>query len=313
MRLLVLILLSFCYKVIFPQGAAANLPRVASGTICRLPDFPSEYIVPRNVDVWIPDGYDRNTKYAVIYMHDGQMLFDSTYNWNHQEWGVDETAGRLIAEKITKPFIVVGICNTGPSRHIEYCPQKPFNSLPSSYRDSLITLARRSDGRVIFAGEVRSDNYVRFIVNELKPYIDSAHSTFPDKDHTFIGGSSMGGLISLYAICEYPEVFGGAACLSTHWPVIYTSENNPFPLAILNYLDLNLPAPADHKIYFDYGTETLDAMYEPFQLRVDEIMKEKGYPEKNWETLKFPGEEHSEKAWRKRLEIPIKFLLGIPE
>jgi enterochelin esterase-like enzyme len=243
-------------------------------------------------------------------MQDGQMLFDSTCNWNHQEWGVDETAGRLINDGITEPFIVVGIWNTGSARHTEYCPQKPFNSLSTAYRDSLISLARRQNGTAVFSGEVQSDNYLKFIVFELKPYIDSAFSTLPDRDHTFIGGSSMGGLISLYAICEYPGIFRGAACLSTHWPVIFSLENNPFPDAIVSYLEDHLPDPGLHKIYFDYGTETLDALYEPFQLRVDEIMKARGYTEKNWETLKFPGENHSEKAWGKRLETPLKFLFS---
>lgn len=309
MRTMILITLLVFNVGLFSQESLNDLPNVASGSIQRIENFPSKFVTSRNVDVWLPDGYNKLDRYPVLYMHDGQMLFDSTYNWNRQEWGVDETAGHLIADKITRPFIVVGIWNTGPSRHTEYCPQKPFDNLSESYRDSLIALSRRNDGSVIFNGEVQSDNYLKFIVSELKPYVDSTFSTQTDKDNTFIAGSSMGGLISLYAISEYPDIFGGAACLSTHWTVIYTAENNPFPGAIINYLREHLPSPADHKIYFDYGTETLDALYEPFQIKVDEVMKENGYTEKNWKTLKFFGEEHSEKAWGKRLEIPLKFLL----
>ena len=116
-------------------------------------------------------------------------------------------------------------------------------------------------------------------------------------------GSSMGGLISLYAICEYPQVFGGAGCVSTHW---LAGEN-----MLVDYFGAALPDPIDHKLYFDYGTETLDADYEPYQLRMDERLAARGYErDQNWVTRKFPGAEHSEVAWRTRVRIPLEFLLG---
>jgi enterochelin esterase-like enzyme len=242
-------------------------------------------------------------------MHDGQMLFDSTTTWNRQEWAVDETAGRLILEGKIRPCIVVGIWNAGPARHSEYFPQGPFESLPSVFQDSLLQLAKRNESTSLFTVQVYSDDYLKFIVGELKPYIDSAFSTLSDPANTFIAGSSMGGLVSLYAICEYPEIFGGAACLSTHWPGIFSVENNPIPETFLDYLRQNLPSPENHKIYFDYGTETLDALYEPYQEEADKIMKQKGYTKKNWKTLKFEGEDHSENAWRGRFEVPLAFLL----
>jgi enterochelin esterase-like enzyme len=120
----------------------------------------------------------------------------------------------------------------------------------------------------------------------------------------------MGGLISLYAICEYPEVFGGAACLSTHWPGTFAAENNPVPEAFIQYLNKNLPSPETHKIYFDYGDQTLDAMYPPLQKKVDKVMKAKGFTDINWETKFFPGKDHSEKSWSERFDIPVIFLLG---
>ena len=104
-------------------------------------------------------------------------------------------------------------------------------------------------------------------------------------------------------------MFGGAACLSTHWPGIFRKENNAFPNAMNQYLKANLPKAKNHQIYFDYGTETLDAMYEHYQLEVDKIMTNKGYSNKNWMTKKFEGENHSEIAWRKRVKIPLEFLL----
>lgn len=157
---------------------------------------------------------------------------------------------------------------------------------------------------------MQSDNYLKFIVEELKPLIDQKYATKPEKEFTVIAGSSMGGLISMYAICEYPEIFSRAACISTHWPGTFTLENNPIPDAFVSYLSKNLPDPNSHKIYFDYGTATLDALYEPCQMKVDSVMKFKGYSSENWTTRKFEGENHTENAWKKRLDIPVTFLLG---
>ena len=94
------------------------------------------------------------------------------------------------------------------------------------------------------------------------------------------------------------------------WAGGHKNEENLVPDAFLKYLRENLPPPAEHCIYFDFGTETLDGLYEPHQLRVDQIMIGKGYDRSNWQTLKFEGEEHSETAWQKRLHIPLKFLLA---
>jgi len=115
----------------------------------------------------------------------------------------------------------------------------------------------------------------------------------------------------MYAICEYPKIFGGAACLSTHWPGVFAAEHNPIPNTFFNYLKANLPNAKAHMIYFDCGTATLDALYPPLQKKVDVIMKQKGYSSKNWITKEFVGAEHTERAWSKRLDIPMEFLLGV--
>lgn len=289
---------------------AQTLPQVVSGKIERMENFKSNYVTDRNIDVWLPDNYSSSKKYNVLYMHDGQMLYDSEMAWNKQAWNVDDVLTKLVTENKIQDVIVVGIWNGGITRHIDYFPQKAFESLTQSQQDSIYK-ANRSNGQSVFNNQkVNSDNYLKFIVKELKPIIDKKYSVYTDAKHTFIAGSSMGGLISMYAICEYPKVFGGAACISTHWPGIFAVENNPIPNAFFEYLKKHLPNPKNHKIYFDYGTATLDAMYEPFQLKVDEIMKVKGFTSQNWSTQKFEGEEHSEKSWNKRLHIPIEFLLG---
>lgn len=288
----------------------SQLPSVSSGTLKRHESFYSHYITARHIDVWLPEGYSVTRKYSVLYMHDGQMLFDSATTWNKQTWDADDVITKLLQENKINDVIVVGIWNGGTTRHTDYFPQKPFESLTLEQKEKIFTAARANGNSVFNEQKINSDNYLKFLVKELKPFIDKNYSTYKDRSHTFIAGSSMGGLISMYAICEYPKVFGGAACMSTHWPGIFSMEGNPIPDAFINYLKTKLPDPKKHKIYFDYGTATLDALYPPLQQKADEVMKEKGFTGKNWITKEFPGEDHSEKAWHKRLHIPLTFLLG---
>lgn len=295
-------------SILLAFSAKAQEVKVTSGKIQRFANFQSKLIDARNVDVWLPEGYSNKEKYAVLYMHDGQALYDAESTWNKQAWEIDQVAGKLISEGKTQKFIIVGIWNNGQKRHPEYFPQKPYESLSQIQKDT-ITAQLQKAGRTKEIFAPYSDLYLKFLVTELKPFIDKNFSTKPDQKNTFIAGSSMGGLISMYAICEYPKVFGGAACISTHWPGVFSSDNNPIPDAFVNYLKTNLPNPKDHKIYFDYGDQTLDALYKPLQEKADAVMKAEGFTSKNWETKFFPGENHSEEAWAKRLDIPLLFLL----
>lgn len=269
----------------------------------HLADFPSKHVLARHVDVWLPPGYDPQAKagYQVLYMHDGQNLFDAATAGYGVEWGIDEALLKLMASGEVAPTIVVGVWNT-PRRFMEYAPNKPLAFTPDTFR-----VRRQEEFKV---EQSFSDEYLRFLVTELKPYIDSAYHTRPDRAHTFVMGSSMGGLISLYALLEYPSVFGGAGCVSTHWPLSLRYNDQTFTTAMLKYMDAQLPRSNKPRIYFDYGTATLDALYEPSQVRVDSLMRAKGYTHKHWMSQKFEGAEHNEKAWQQRVHIPLSFLLN---
>lgn len=283
---------------------------LAAGHVDRYENFNSQYVEARTVDVWLPDNYDPAARYNVVYMHDGQMLFDSTTTWNKQEWGVDEVMGQLQSTGKIPGCIVVGIWNVPLWRHADYFPQKPYEQL-SAEGKQLISDWKDAGGNPYFAnGAAKSDNYLKFIVTELKPFIDSTYAVNTDRAHTFIMGSSMGGLISMYAICEYPEIFGGAACLSTHWTGLYFTDGNPIPEQFLQYLKKHAPSPADHLLYFDHGTETLDAMYGTYQIKADAILKKAGYTSSDYFSKTFTGTSHTEKAWRDRLDIPLMFLMS---
>ena len=269
----------------------------AFGILLRYEDFPSRRVQPRHVDVWLPPGYasSPDTRFPVIYMHDGQNLFLPENSYAGIPWGIDLALERLIAAGKTAGAVVVGIWNSGPTRWSEYAPQKPAETLPGE------EFRARFSHRL--AGPVFSDSYLRFIVEELKPFIDAACRTLPGPSSTFVMGSSMGGLVSLYALCEYPAVFGGAGCLSTHW---VAGED-----LIVDYFGRALPPPGAHRLYFDYGTLTADAAYEPFQRRMDAHLLAAGYtPGKDWLTLKFEGADHSEQSWSERVHIPLEFFLG---
>lgn len=284
----------------------AQLPKVVSGRIERISDFKSQYVTSRNIDVWLPENYSMSKKYAVLYMQDGQMLYDPDITWNKQSWNVDDVISGLIKNGEIRNTIVVGVWNDSKLRHFDYFPQKPFESLTVTEKDTVQSQLKKS-GRSDQVFSPNSDNYLKFLVTELKPFIDKKYSTHKDRAHTFIAGSSMGGLISMYAICEYPDVFGGAACLSTHWTGTFTNDNNPFPESVLKYLSKNLPDPKNHKIYFDCGDQTLDALYPDIQKKADAIMVKAGYSSKNWKTLYSREKIIVKRPGIKGSEYPLSF------
>jgi enterochelin esterase-like enzyme len=162
-----------------------------------------------------------------------------------------------------------------------------------------------------------SDALIAFITRELKPAIDKRFAVDGKREATFVMGSSMGGLMAWYTLAEKPEVFGGAAALSTHWPGPYLSldanTHDPAPASFIAYIRRHFPSPAHHRIYFDHGTKTLDADYGPIQKRVDQVLRAKGWGGNHFESRVFPGADHSEKSWAARLAIPMTFLLGRPD
>jgi predicted alpha/beta superfamily hydrolase len=295
------IFLFFLFAIILQNIGFGQNAKSTVGKVRHFEKFPSIYVQARHVDVWLPADYDSTQKYAVLYMHDGQMLYDSTSTWNHQEWQIDEAMTKLLQDKKIRNTIVVGIWNNGAFRHSEYFPQKAIKYIPKNIADSL--------NKINFQGKAQADNYLRFLTKELKPFIDKTFSTYTDKDNTFIAGSSMGGLISFYAICEYPKIFGAAACISTHWIGDVKQKNDFIPQAFQKYFAKNMPSPKKHRLYFDYGTVALDSLYKRHQIEMDKILQAKGYTENNCTSKEFVGEDHSEKSWAKRIQIPLVFLL----
>lgn len=261
---------------------------------------PSQRVPERHVQVWLPPGYaDGRQRYPVLYMHDGQNVFarGAATGSGFGRWNIDLAMDRLLREGKVRPAIIVAIDNT-PNRTGEYMPGAAYRIAQSRGLK-----VRTSRGVGLQPQELHSDDYLRYLVEELKPYIDGRYRTLRGRRDTFVMGSSMGGLISLYAMSEYPKVFGGAACLSTHWPI---GDG-----VMLDYLPEHLPDPATHRLYFDRGTATLDATYPAYQDRADGIARANGYVEgRNFMTRVFEGAAHDEASWSTRADIPLRFLLA---
>jgi predicted alpha/beta superfamily hydrolase len=243
------------------------------------PQFTSQHLPhARNVLVYLPPGYNEGTtQHPVLYLHDGQNLFDAATSFAGEEWGVDETAQRLISKSIIEPLIIVGIYNTGEHRIDEYTPT--------------------IDPRQQRGGQ--ADQYGRFIVEELKPYIDRNYCTLRAPEHTGLGGSSLGGLVTLYLGLKYPTVFSRLMVMS---PSVWWDQG-----VILRAVQ-SLRAKPSTRIWLDIGTK--EGRFTPGHVRTlrDMLIAQGWRLGDDLKFLQVSGGEHTERAWAKRIEPALRFL-----
>lgn len=282
---------------------APSSKHVSDGRLEYLKIYSPQMADTMEVDVWLPAGYDTRQRYPVMYMHDGQNLFDANTTWNRQSWEIDSMVGPLMAKGLIAPAIVVGVYSRPDTRVGDLMPDKPIKAINSDSIASLIAAK--------CPGGVKGGEYTAFIATTLKPLIDQLYSTRPQPESTFVMGSSMGGLASIYAMCEYPGVFGGAACLSTHWSGL-SKRNDIFPAAMRDYLLKSLPRNGRHKLYMDCGDQTIDQVYIPYFFEMNALADSLGYDNARLLTPFFPGHDHSERSWASRAAIPFRFLLPPP-
>jgi len=247
----------------------------------------------RNVEIWLPPGYDddRSTRFPVLYMHDGQNLFDPRIANTGVDWGVDEAVVRLVDRGIIPPVIVVGVWST-TSRGPEY---SPWHAAP---------------------------DYARFLLEELMPRVNAAFRTRTGGANTAVMGSSMGGLLSFFLVTHHPDVFGACGCLSSHFPLSEavvaqyfrdgaTSARPDTTPYILRDIAGGLQVPNGTRYWFDYGTMGLDSTYAPTQTAVRTWLLSQGRTEgKNLVMRRYEGATHNEASWRARLDDPLIYLFG---
>ncbi|MBH9553661.1 alpha/beta hydrolase [Inhella gelatinilytica] len=271
------------------------------GRLERLPTWRPRELAARPVEVWLPPGYDpQRRRYAVIYAHDGQMMLDPGSTWNKRAWELDRMAAPLLTQGQLTDFIVVAPWNGGETRRAEYFPQGFLPHLPGPLRERYV--------REALLGRPLGDAYLRYLVEEVKPRVDAQYATRPERQHTHLLGSSMGGLISAYGLCEYPRVFGSAACLSTHWIGLW-ERNDEFPAAAVAYLTERAPDPATVRWWMDRGDQELDAQYDMAQARIDAFCGARGFKAPTFVSRVYAGTGHNEGAWRDRLPDVLSFLL----
>jgi enterochelin esterase-like enzyme len=281
----------------------------ADGRLVDWQAMPSAHVAPRTITIWLPPGYDTGRRrYPVIYMHDGQNVFVPGRAYGGEEWGVDEAMSRMIAMGRTRGAIIVGVWNNGPMRGREYLPARVVAHLQPEAR----AMVEATHG-----GASVADAYLRFLVTELKPRVDQTFRTRRDAAHTSIMGSSMGGLISLYAMGEYPQVFGNAAAVSIHWPLGdpragQGADRDTVADAFGQWLAATRLNPRHNRLYMDHGDQTLDAFYAPYADAMLPVLRSRGWREGSTLVARtYPGTAHNEASWRARVTVPLAFLLGL--
>lgn len=264
------------------------------GRLIYWTDFPSAVLgLARHVEIWLPPGYDSAsaTRYPVLYMHDGQNLFDPRIANTGVDWGVDEAISRLVERGVIPPVIVVGVWSS-PQRGEEYSPWH------------------------------RAPDYARFLIEELMPRVDREFRTETGPENTGVMGSSMGGLLSFYLVTHHPQVFGVCGCLSTHFPLSEavvaeyfrdsaasgTPDTTPY---VIRDIGAGLKAPRSARYWFDYGSQGLDAEYPATHEAVRAWLLEQGRIEnRDFVVRAYEGATHNEASWRARLEDPLTFMFG---
>ena len=267
--------------------AVAQQPHTLTGDIRFHKSFHSNILNnERDVVVYLPPDYETHKEkhYPVFYLHDGQNLFDGATSFiPGQEWRADEAAQSLIALGKIEPLIMVGIYNTGKDRIDEYTPAV--------------------DAKYKMGG--KADLYGRLLVEELKPFIDAHYRTLKDARHTGLGGSSLGGLVSLYLGLKYPQVFGRLAVVS---PSVWFADHQ-----ILHYVEALAKKP-QVRIWLDTGSKEGRDAEEAQKTVADARLLKEALLRKGWKQgsdlsyFEAEGAEHNERAWAARFESILQFL-----
>ena len=241
-----------------------------TGKVEYIRGIEGDSLLPRDVIIWLPPGYSKNKdeRYPVLYMQDGQNIIDPTTSSLGYDWRVDEVADSLIKLGKIKKIIIVGIYSTS-DRGLEY-------------------------------GGSKSEAYMNFVVNKLKPIIDKDYRTKPDVKNTAVAGSSLGGTISFMLVWKYPEIFSEAACVSP-----------AFHIDIYDCLKLvrETTEKKSIRLYIDIGGVGLEEKLQPGVDSMLVLLKEKGFKEgKDLEYFKDPNAEHNEQSWAQRVWRQLEFL-----
>jgi predicted alpha/beta superfamily hydrolase len=277
-------------KIEIFNDASRFMPKhTLTGNIKRHREFPSKILGNRrDVLVYLPPGYRRfsRRRYPVLYLQDGQNVFDAATSFSRVEWSVDETAERLIRQNLIEPTIIVAIANTGENRIHEYAPTRGVIDAKAKRKKRSRGLARE---------------YGQFLIKELKPYIDKRYRTKREASSTGLGGSSLGGLVTLAIGILFPHAFTRLIVMS---PSIWWDD-----FAIYRLVDMIEEKPP-LKIWLDTGTA--EPGWEQARELRDRLVEKEWRLYDDLQYLEVEGADHSEAAWAARVDPALRFLFPPP-
>ncbi len=270
------------------DAGGRQLPSSLTGNIQRIRRFSSQILGnERDLIIYLPEAYDDepDRRFPVLYMHDGQNLFDRATSAFGIEWGADETAQKLIREHRVEPLIIVGI----------YTEANRLEELTDTYSTT-------------YGAGGKARLYARFLVEEVKPFIDKTYRTKPDRQNTGVGGSSLGGLVSLFLIEKYPDVFSRCAAVS---PTLLWCDG----ALVQRWKQEQAQRPLKRtKFWVDLGSResvpnSSSGGYLNSVRSLVEVFKENGLQEgTDYQFVVTEGAEHNEAAWRERFPDILEFL-----
>lgn len=294
-----------CSSVLLAQQSLAptsteRFPIFKGDTLIRH-HFPAFGELPgRWVDVWLPKMEAAQGPLALVLAQDGQNIFDPSTAYGGESWELHLAVQKLIDSQQIRPCMVVGIWNTS-NRFNEYLPSPAVVGLDTAA--FAILKAERM-------AAPQSDAYVAWIDQVLMPFLTANYPISQAADDRFLIGSSMGGLISSYLLAKLPNQFGGAMCVSTHWPLSLKRNELAFSAPYRSWLLAQMPVLQHKRLYMDHGDLTLDSFYAIHQQAFDAAWKSQTAFPANYRSMAFEQAAHNEASWRARVHLPIKFMLG---
>lgn len=310
------LLAAFALLIAVPASATTEdptnmVPKLSEGRIVSWPALDGGAAGKLTVWVWLPPEYEtaKGKNFPVLYMHDGQNLFDRDLTVYNQEWGIDEAIPRMVRQGDLRSWIVVGV-QSPKARYRSLFPQKIFPLLSADFQKRVAGIQINEP-----KGEFAGDAYLTFMVETVKRRVDQEFRTLKGPEDTAVMGSSMGGLMAFYAMAEYPHVFGQAAAVSMHIPlagVERTEDHSKWAVeateAFRRYLTTSKMRPGRNRLYIDHGTATLDEAYAPYSKALLPVLATAGWKGPDFMFRTYAGTEHNETAWQQRVDIPLAFL-----